>query len=117
MDSRRVRSYRDPSVIRAVSDKRSYKKTDNPHSRIWRENYRPVAEEYGVWIAGVSNVGHLIEGPWTGKRCTGASLLFGPGGEEVLQGSYGVDAEEILYAEIEPVPCRYRGHQWALRGR
>jgi hypothetical protein len=28
-------------------------------------------------------------------------LVIGPGGEEVMQGPYGVDAEAILYVEVE----------------
>lgn len=98
----------------AISDKRTYT-PDDPYGEIWRENYRPVAEEYEVWIAGVSNVGAVTAGPWAGRRCIGASLLYGPTGEEILQGPFGVDAEAILYAEIEPVPRRHRGHDWAMR--
>ena len=78
----------------------------------WRDVYQPVAEEYSVYIAGLSNVGPIDAGPWSGKNCIGCSLLFGPDGEEILQGPYGPDAEMIMYADIEPVPRPARGTDW-----
>ncbi len=95
----------------AVLDKRKYTKED-PYGEIWRENYGPVSKDYMVWIAGVSNVGELTEGPWAGRKCIGSSLLFNPHGEEVLQGPYGVDSESILYADITPEERPFRGHDW-----
>ncbi len=75
-----------------------------PYGRLWRENYGPVAREFGLWIAGVSNVGWLTAGPWQGRQCIGCSLLVGPDGQPVLQGPFGVTAEAILYADIESPP-------------
>ena len=63
--------------------------------------YRPVAKEFPVWIAGVSNVGEINAGPWAGRKCIGCSLVIGPNGEEILQGPYGVAAETILYIDID----------------
>jgi predicted amidohydrolase len=83
----------------AISDKVAYG-PGNPYGEIWRDNYRPVSADYNVWIAGVSNVGPVSAGPWAGRRCIGASLLYGPGGREVLQGPLGIDADTILYAPI-----------------
>ncbi|MCK5672615.1 MAG: carbon-nitrogen hydrolase family protein [Spirochaetales bacterium] len=96
----------------AVSDERKYTKED-PYGEIWRKNYNPVSKNYRVWIAGVSNVGELKEGPWAGRKCIGSSLLFNPDGEEVFQGPYGVDAETILYADITPEDRPFRGHDWS----
>lgn len=72
-----------------------------PYGDLWRNSYGPVAREYSVWIAGVSNVGRMEEGPWAGRKCIGCSLVVGPNGKEVIQGPYGVDAETILYVDVE----------------
>ncbi len=71
-----------------------------PYGDVWRNAYIPVAREFGVWIAGVSNVGPMTAGPWEGRHCIGCSLVIGPGGVEVAQGPYGIGAEEILYLEL-----------------
>jgi predicted amidohydrolase len=75
-----------------------------PYGQLWRDNYCPVARDFRMWIAGVSNVGWLTDGPWKGRKCIGCSLLVNPGGEPVLQGPYGESAETILYADIETQP-------------
>ena len=90
--------------------------TSQPYGDIWRNAYRPVAQTYSVWIAGVSNVGPIGGGPWAGRKCIGCSLVVGPNGEEVLQGPYGVDAEAILYIDIEPTKRPARGCGWSARG-
>lgn len=95
----------------AVSDKIKYTK-EEPYGEIWRRNYGPVSKNYRVWIAGVSNVGELTEGPWAGRKCIGSSLLFNADGQEVVQGPYGVDAEAILYVDIKPEKRPFRGHDW-----
>ena len=73
-----------------------------PYGRIWLENYGVVARELGVWIAGCSNVGPIEDGPWRGRNCIGCSLVMSPAGEPVVRGPYGVDAETILYVDVEP---------------
>lgn len=70
-----------------------------PYGQLWEDHYGPVAQEFGLWIAGVSNVGPLTAGPWRGRRCIGCSLLVGPDGRVVLRGPYGEDADTILQAE------------------
>lgn len=85
----------------------------DPYGQLWRDSYGPVARDFQVWIAGVSNVGQIEAGPWAGRRCIGCSLLVGPDGQQVLMGPYGVDAEAILYAEIQPVPRPAQGEGWA----
>jgi predicted amidohydrolase len=95
----------------AVSDTNKYSEK-NPYGEIWRKNYGPVSEKYGVWIAGVSNVGELTEGPWAGRTCIGSSLVFDAEGKEVLQGPYGADAETIIYVDIKPKDRPFRGHDW-----
>jgi predicted amidohydrolase len=88
-----------------------------PYGAIWRENYAPVARDFSVWIAGVSNVGAISGGAWEGRSCIGASLVFGPDGEEVLQGPYGLDADTIIHLTVTPVPRPARGHGWSTLGR
>jgi len=86
--------------------------TREPYGQLWRDHYEPVARDFRLWIAGVSNVGPIRSGPWIGRKCIGCSLLVGPDGKEVLQGPYGVDAETILFAEIKLEPRRARGDGW-----
>lgn len=70
------------------------------YGQLWRDNYGPVARDFGLWIAGVSNVGPITGGPWIGRRCIGNSLLVGPDGEPALTGPYGADAEALLLADL-----------------
>lgn len=86
--------------------------TNEPYGKLWLDNYGPVARDFQLWIAGVSNVGPITDGPWAGRRCIGCSLLIGPEGDPVLTGPYGVDADTILYADIEPRPRPARGDGW-----
>ena len=72
----------------------------DPYGQTWRNVYQPVAREFSVWIVGVSNVGTINAGPWAGRHCIGCSLVIDAGGNEVLQGPYGVDAETILYVDV-----------------
>lgn len=71
-----------------------------PYGELWLNNYCPVARDFGIWIAGASNVGPLTAGPWAGHNCIGCSLLVGPDGRQVLMGPYGPDAEVVLYAQL-----------------
>ncbi len=78
----------------------------DPYGRLWQESYGPVAQDFQLWIAGVSNVGAITAGPWAGRKCNGGSLLVGPTGDPFLQGDYGDAADAILMAELStgPVP-------------
>lgn len=70
------------------------------YGQLWLDNYGPVASEYGLTIVGVSNVGPITAGPWSGRKCIGNSLVVGPGGE-LLRGPYGESAEELLEIELK----------------
>ena len=83
-----------------------------PYGKLWQDNYGPVARDFRLWIAGVSNVGWLSHGPWKGHKCIGCSLLIGPDGKDVLQGPYGPEADELLYADITPVAREAQGDGW-----
>ena len=83
-----------------------------PYGDTWRRCYMPVARDFGLWIAGVSNVGWLRAGPWAGQQCIGCSLVVGPDGREVLQGPYGPEADVLLYVDVTPTPRPARGTGW-----
>jgi predicted amidohydrolase len=85
----------------------------DPYGQIWRDSYMPVAREFSLWIAAASNVGPIKAGPWQGRKCIGCSLVIGPGGQEILQGPYGPEADCILYADIHLVPRPARGDAWS----
>jgi predicted amidohydrolase len=84
----------------------------DPYGQLWIQNYGPVARDFQLWIAGVSNVGRLVGGPWTGRNCIGCSLLVGPDGRAALRGPYGPEAEAMLLADIAPRPRPARGDGW-----
>jgi predicted amidohydrolase len=72
----------------------------DPYGSLWMDSYTPVCREFGLWIAGCSNVGPIRNGPWQGHRCIGSSLVIDPAGAIQLKGSYGASAEELLYVDI-----------------
>jgi len=72
-----------------------------PYGRLWLDNYGPVCREFGLWIAGVSNVGPITAGPWTGRQCIGNSLLIDNLGEIAARGAHGQQAEELILAGID----------------
>jgi predicted amidohydrolase len=88
-----------------------------PYGQLWLDNYGPVARDFRLWIAGVSNVGPLTAGPWQGRKCIGCSLLVGPDGKQVLIGPYGEQAEALLMADIRLVPRPARGEGWETMRR
>jgi predicted amidohydrolase len=77
-----------------------------PYGQLWLDNYQPVAREFGLWIAGVSNVGPITDGPWSGRKCIGSSMVIGPKGEVAWRGHYGEAAEEVGIVAIAPEPQR-----------
>ncbi len=84
----------------------------DPYGQFWLDNYGPPAREFGMWIAGASSVGPIEAGPWAGRKCIGCSLVVGPDGEEVVRGPYGVDAEAILYVDVNLASRPARGCGW-----
>lgn len=73
----------------------------DPYGQLWRDNYGPVAREFGLSIAGVSNVGPITAGLWKGRKCIGNSLLIDCNGCEVARGPYGERAEALLVHEVK----------------
>jgi predicted amidohydrolase len=80
-----------------------------PYGQLWLENYMPVCRDFGLWIAGCSNVGPIRSGPWFGHRCIGSSLVVGADGAMKLQASFGESAEELLFVDIDLRPVKRTG--------
>lgn len=89
-----------------------YDPVAKPYGQLWRENYGAVTRDFQIWIAGTSCVGPLTAGPWAGRNCIGCSLLVGPDGQQALAGPYGVNADVILYADIQPLARPAQGDGW-----
>lgn len=83
-----------------------------PYGTLWERSYTPVARDFSMWIAGVSNVGWIPAGPWKGMQCIGCSMAVAPDGSVAVKGPYGVDAETIVYVTIDPVARPARGCGW-----
>ena len=98
-----------PSSWAVVAD---HDNESNPYGNEWRRNYKSVAQEYKMWIIGVSNVGWLTAGPWKDWKCIGCSLVIDPDGKEVLQAPYGADADTIIYLDVETRERPARGTDW-----
>jgi predicted amidohydrolase len=78
----------------------NYDNVTAPYGKLWIDNYGPVAREYGVWVAGCSNVGPIQSGPWSGHKCIGCSLVIGPDGKTKARGGYGENAEEVIFVDV-----------------
>ncbi len=72
-----------------------------PYGQLWLDNYGPVANDFGVWIAGCSNVGPVVAGEWAGRKCIGNSLVVAPGNRIAARGAYGELAEELFLVQVE----------------
>ncbi|MBI1785008.1 carbon-nitrogen hydrolase family protein, partial [Candidatus Sumerlaeota bacterium] len=83
-----------------------------PYGARWLGCYGCVAKDFQVWIAGASNVGWITGGPWQGRKCIGCSLVIRPDGEPAARGPYGVEAEQIMYIDVKPVPRPAQGTGW-----
>jgi predicted amidohydrolase len=80
-----------------------------PYGQLWLDNYIPVCRDFGIWIAGCSNVGAIKSGPWKGHRCIGSSLVIDPDGTTKLHGSFGESAEELLFIDVDLRPVTRMG--------
>lgn len=80
-----------------------------PYGALWEGSYRNLASLYEMPVVGVSNVGWISGGPWTGRKCIGCSLAVGSGGEVLAKGPYGVDAQALSVVEIALRPPTVTG--------
>lgn len=111
----RVLSYMGADVILSPSAwavPADHNNIDNPYGDTWWKAYKPVAEDFRVWIASCSNVGWMTGGPWQGWKAIGCSMVIGPGGKEVMNAPYGDNADTILYVDIKPEPRPGQGTTW-----
>jgi len=83
-----------------------------PYGNTWKNVYQPVSERFDLWVVGVSNVGKIEAGPWKGWNCIGSSLVYAPGGKEVLQAPFGEKADTIIYVDISLRDRPARGTKW-----
>ena len=83
-----------------------------PYGDTWRKVYKPVSEMFDLWVVGVSNVGKIEAGPWKNWDCIGNSLVYAPGGKEVLQAPYGDKADTLIYVDITLKDRPARGTKW-----
>ena len=51
----------------------------------------------------------IAGGPWSGRKCIGCSLTMGADGTVLAKGTYGVDAQELIVAEIALRPRAFTG--------
>ena len=70
-----------------------------PYGALWEGSYRSLANLYEMPVVGVSNVGWITGGPWSGRKCIGCSLMMGADGVVLAKGAYGVDAQELIVTE------------------
>ncbi|MDG3004776.1 carbon-nitrogen hydrolase family protein [Paludisphaera mucosa] len=80
-----------------------------PYGGLWLDSYAELARLYDVAVVGVSNVGRISGGPWSGRKVIGRSLAMGPGGVVLARGPYGERAEALVDVEISPRPPIARG--------
>jgi len=68
------------------------------NSKAIRERFRKRTTESPVFLVGANAVGELTAGPWKGRVLHGRSLVYGPGGRELLAGAF--NKEQILCCDI-----------------
>jgi len=71
---------------------------EQPNSRSIRDRFRKRTTESGIYLVGANSVGELTQGPWKGRVLHGRSLVYGPGGREILLGA--INQEQVLYCEL-----------------
>jgi len=89
-----------------------YDNKAEPYGDTWRNAYGPISKMFDVWFVGVSNVGKVDDGKWSGWDCIGCSLAYAPGGKEVLQAPYGLHADTIIYLDVQLHDRPARGTDW-----
>ena len=89
-----------------------YDNNATPYGDTWKKVYQPVSKMFDLWVVGVSNVGKIEDGPWKNWNCIGSSLVYAPGGKEILQAPYGDKADTIIYIDISLKDRPARGTKW-----
>ena len=73
-----------------------------PYGNEWHVPYSHLSGIYQIPVIGVSNVGQVTEGSWTGWKAIGNSIAYGRDGKLLKVLPYGEDAEcvEVLQVEL-----------------
>ena len=71
-----------------------------PYGALWQEAYGQLAAAHGVPVVGVSSVGRLEDGTWSGWPVIGASLAMGGDGRVAAQAPMGENAEVLIVVEL-----------------
>jgi len=74
-------------------------KVGEPYGSEWIEPYTLLSKCYRMNIIGVSNVGTVESGLWSGYKCIGNSIAMGQDGELLAVLTHGETAEEIRIVE------------------
>lgn len=72
-----------------------------PYGALWQQAYGELGRLYDLPVVGVSNVGRITGGPWTGRKAIGCSLATNGRGEILAQGPYGEDAEALIIVDVD----------------
>ncbi len=83
-----------------------------PYGGMWEKAFKTVCREFNLNIAAVSNVGTIIDGPWENWDCIGNSMLMENGGEKLFVLPHGVNADTIVYQQINLVKRPGQGTTW-----
>lgn len=86
---------------------------DGPWGKGWVIAYTTIARLYDIAVIGVSSVGEMTKGYWSGYKLIGSSLAVGPGGVVLAKGREGVDAAEVIKVNVPIAPRPVKGSGWA----
>jgi predicted amidohydrolase len=101
-----------PSAWAVPSDHDNKK---DPYGGTWFTAYKPICKIFDLWFVGVSNVGTIDDGEWTGWNCIGSSIAVDADGNDVIQGPYGISADTIMYIDVKLKERPARGTGWYKR--
>lgn len=73
----------------------------DPYGSLWEGAYGELTRRHNLWVIGVSNVGWLTAGPWSGRKCIGCSMAVAPGGRIAARAPYGADAECLTVVDTD----------------
>ncbi|MCF8565506.1 carbon-nitrogen hydrolase family protein [Alicyclobacillus tolerans] len=86
-----------------------YNHIEQPYADEWIPSYTTLANLYRISMVGVSNVGVISEGPWSGWKCIGCSLAVNAEGKVAYVASYGESAEECKVIDLQLEPRFFTG--------
>ena len=89
-----------------------YDNEKESYGGMWEKAFKSVSKEFNLNIAAVSNVGVIVDGPWKNWDCIGNSMFVKNGGEEISILPFGVNADTIIYQEIELLERPGQGTTW-----